>query len=235
MFATNICFIGLYVRKRGIQFFECGDNFIACDKRINTLVGEDKMIKAEFLFNVLVKGWKKEEAKELLNMRIEKLKEDKNLLRETIQIIKKPLSYYDSHPENLRIQEEEKKAEKKRTDEELIPISVYRKDFIVKMDFENLQDYFWAIVRHSPDYAEILEADGWDDDKVLELNQFVGVVLDGQRKIVTENSIMLGIIKKRCPDVLERKPKVEEPKRKEEAKKVDKKPLKKNGKKKNKS
>lgn len=160
------------------------------------------MMKSKFFFSVLVQGWKPEESNELLESRINNLKADKHVSKENFKMLKHPLSYYDSHPKNIKINEEEQKSEKKRTKDELVAEYVYRKDCIIDLEFENLQDYFWTIVRHNPDYAEILEAEGWDEDKIYELNSFVGVVLDGQRKIVAENGIMMGIIKKKCPEVL---------------------------------
>lgn len=158
-------------------------------------------MRCNFYFNVLVEGFDKQKAKEILDERVDRIKEDRFIKKSSLKLVKKPLSYYAGSSKNKKILEKEEKAKKKKTPEQLQKIFVYRKDYEISLEFDNYLDYINTVIRYNPDYSEFIEPLDFHFT-IDEMNNFMGVILDGHRKLVMENSVMFGIIQKKCPEVL---------------------------------
>jgi len=160
------------------------------------------MLKTNFMFNVMITGYDEDRAKKILDERLGKLEEDKLIMgKPTIEV--KPLEFFKELPKNKEMLEEfyaMQKKDKKAVDPNLDKY-IYRMDYIVRADFNEVLDYTNTIMRYSPDYAEALTSDKLKFLEIVELNELIGSFLNTQRDIIQKNRIMFQILKERCPDL----------------------------------
>jgi len=164
------------------------------------------MLKTNFMFNVLVTGYQEDKAKQILDERLGKLAEDKLILGEpTIEV--KPLEFFKELPKNKEMLEEfyaMQKKDKKAVDPNLDKY-IYRMDYIVRANFNEVLDYTNTIMKYSPDYAEALTSDKLKFLEIVELNELIGSFLNTQRDIIQKNRIMFQILKEKHPEMFEKK------------------------------